>query len=108
MTKIIGCNNKKDELFYSDLAYKIRQIANLELIEDETIEKRIKLREEIVTTRANEITDFHLALLIFVAAIEKETQSSFKSLKDIEKYPNLVKEALKDIEEYSVKTRVLK
>ena len=96
-------NKEKDELFYSDLSYRIRQLAGLEISENEETNQRILQREEMVDVNVNgkichEISEFQAEVFDFIIEVGLAVGENFKSATAISKYPDVVSKMLKEIE----------
>ena len=96
--------NEKDELFYNDLIYEIKKLANLDVIDDEITNKRIEKRQEMIEVvigghRVYQPTEFQIALFEFVINIGDLAGVIIETLDGIAKYPELVEESLKELQE---------
>ena len=96
-------NKEKDELFYSDLSYRTRQLAGLEILEDEETNQRILQREEMIEANVNgmrcyEISEFEAEVFNFIIKVGLAVGENFRSVNAISKYPDVVREMLKEIE----------
>ena len=98
----------KDRLYYEDLIYAIKKIGNQEYTENKTTEERIALRlqpnyseeaQKEIELMGEELSDFELDIFIIVRKISKKANDSFKSLGNIRKYPELIKEELQELEQ---------
>lgn len=95
--------NIKDELYYNDLVYEIKKIANLDNHIDEEAEARIAKRVEVVKINKNghtyeTLSDFEIELFTFGIDLAEQVGENFVSLDEISKYPDIVKESLKKYE----------
>ena len=97
--------NQKDELFYNDLIYRLKQLAGFELKENEEIEDRIEKREELideiidgVKTNAFYLSEFQVELFQIIMNIVKKANGNFTGLKEIANYPELVSEQIAILE----------
>ena len=97
----------KDRLYYEDLIYAIKKIGNLEYTEDKTLEERIALRLQPIYSEekqkenelmGEELSDFELDIFLIIRNIGKKANDSFKSLGNIRKYPELIKEEIIELE----------
>jgi len=98
-------NNKlKGWLYYSDLIYKIKSLAGLIQIEDEEIENRIQMREQMIENIEENglvtygFSEFQYDVFKIVRKISKRANVPFRSLYEISKYPELVNETLIELE----------
>ena len=94
-------------LFYSDLIYKIRRLAGLVEKTDKVIEERIKIRYQMLPKMENGIICYRLSpfekeMFEFAIEISKKVGVAFTSLQELSKYPELVKDTLKQYEGPSV------
>ena len=97
----------KDSLYYEDLIYAIKKIGNFEQAESKTTEERIALRLQPIYSEeeqkenelmGEELSDFELDIFLIVRSIVKKANDSFKSLGNISKYPELIKEEIQELE----------
>lgn len=99
--------NEKDTLFYRDLIYAIKQIAEFEVERNEEIESRINERERDIAVEHNgtivyKPSDFNVELFgIIMQIIARRVgiganYNCFPS--EIAKYPELVTEAIDELE----------
>lgn len=98
-------SNQKDELYYSDLIYKIKKLAGIEVSFDEETEKRINKREQSTQTIingqvVNTFSSFELELFTFILGISEKSGIPFQYPQEISNHKELVLTAL---EEYSQK-----
>lgn len=106
----------KDRLYYEDLIYAIKKIGNLEYTENKTTEERIALRlqpnyseeeQKEIELMGEELSDFELDIFLIVRNIGKKAGDSFKSLGNIRKYPELIKEKLQELEQKKLEVSTL-
>lgn len=106
----------KDRLYYEDLIYAIKKIGNLDYTENKTTEERISLRlqpnyseeeQKEIELMGEELSDFELDIFLIVRKISKKANDSFKSLGNISKYPELIKEELQELEQKKLEVSTL-
>ena len=106
----------KDRLYYEDLIYAIKKIGNLDYTENKTTEERIALRlqpnysegeQKEIELMGEELSDFELDIFLIVRNIGKKAGDSFKSLENIRKYPELIKEELQELEQKKLEVSTL-
>lgn len=96
-------NENKDALFYSDLIYKIKQLAQFEGEEDPLVEARIEEREKEIPAMEDGIPLYQLSaftseLFSIIIQIVKKANGGFTSPHEIAKYPELVQEAIDELQ----------
>lgn len=104
MNNLENIENEKDELFYSDLIYEIKKLANLDVEDDEITNERIEKRQEMTETiidghRVYPLTEFQIALFEFVTNIGDVAGVIIGTPEGIAKYPELVEESLKELQD---------
>ena len=106
----------KDSLYYSDLMYEIRSLANFGV--DFDIKILVRIAERVRDTRADEtigttvletccLSTFEEELFEIVRWISKKANDSFTSLSDISKYPSFVLEVLTELEKKELDNEML-
>lgn len=95
---------EKDELYYSDLAYVIKKYAGMLDNRDRAVEKRIAERCHSVDVvnngvRGSVISEFQLEAFSVVEGIIKEARTTQTGFKVVENFPELVNNALVEIED---------
>ena len=96
---------EKDILYYDDLIYQIKKLAGFEISIDEETNERIILREKPVAEKDSEgiftylfkLSMFEEELFTVIRNISIKAGTSFESLDEISKYPELVNEAITEI-----------
>ncbi len=97
---------EKDALYYYDLMYELKRLARFEQKENTETEERIALRlEDIVEEQegpihiAYRLSIFQEELFEIIRGISLKAGEPFKGLSQISKYPELVQETLKELEQ---------
>lgn len=94
--------NQGDVLFYSDLVYHVRRLANIITEPDIEREKRIIEREKDIVKKDTNgcptyfLSNFTIALFTFTLIVSRKANSALSGPSDLYRYPELVKETIKE------------
>ena len=104
--------DKKDELFYSDLIYKIKVTAGLDVCEDETVNERVEKRSKLIENVVNgtpvyTLSDFETEFFEFCIRIGDRVGVVIDNPYKINNYKEAVVEELQNLEMQKTKIKKL-
>ena len=105
MNELEKNKTKRDDLFNSDLVYEISRLAGFEINQDDITDERIRMRLESLPVKENGIrcymlSPFEIELFVSLQEIRRKAGAGvvLRSIEEIFKYPEAVKEYLKHFE----------